>query len=146
MQKHSIKSPPSLLAFALSSAAVVAAFQFGCATAQPMQSSTAVPAAQGTVDATEGDNGNTALAVRVEHLAQPSMIAPDASVYVVWIQPRNGAKQNVGALTLDDELEGVLETKTPHRRFTVSVTPESSGKVAQPTNKPVFTASVDLEE
>jgi len=120
--------------------------QLGCASTKPMQSSTAVPAAQGSVEATEDDNGNTALSVRVKHLAQPSMIAPEAQVYVVWIQPRNGAKQSVGALTLDDELEGALDTTTPHKQFTVFVTPEPSNGVAAPTNNPVFTASVDRDE
>jgi hypothetical protein len=52
-------------------------------------------------------------------------------------------RQNVGALTLDDDLEGVLETVTPHSRFLLSVTPEASGQVDQPRNPPVFTAQVD---
>ena len=112
----------------------------------PMVSGAGVPASEGTVKATSGDNGNTNLAIRVKHLAPPSKVSADATVYVVWIQPRNAAKQSVGALKLNDNLEGSLNTVTPHRRFLVMVTPEPSGQVAQPTHEPVFTSDVDRVE
>ena len=110
-----------------------------------MISGVGVPASQGTVKATAGDNGNTNIAIRVKHLAPPSKVAADATVYVVWIQPRNAAKQSVGALRVNDNLEGSLDTVTPHRRFLVMVTPEPSGQVAQPTHEPVFTSDVDRD-
>jgi hypothetical protein len=113
---------------------------------QTMTASTKVPAGEGTVEASDGDNGNTKLAVRVKHLAHASMIASDATVYVVWIQPRNAPIQSLGALTLDDDLEGSLDAITPHRRFTVTVTPEPSAVGPQPTHEPVFTAAVDRGE
>jgi hypothetical protein len=65
---------------------------------------------------------------------------------VVWIQPRNGDQQNVGALTLNDELEGRLDTLTPHASFRVVVTPEASGRVAVPAHAPVFTADVERHD
>src|SRR5688572_19057738 len=85
----------------------------GGARTQTMTSGSGVPAAEGTVRSSEGDNGNTNVAVRVNHLAPASKVASDATVYVVWIQARNGTVQNVGALRLDDDLEGTLETMTP---------------------------------
>jgi hypothetical protein len=115
----------------------------GCRSTQEMQSGYGVPASEGTVKATKGDNGNTNLAVRVKHLAQPAQVASDATVYVVWVQPRNAATQNVGALTLNDNLEGSLDTVTPHSQFLLSVTPELNGQVAQPSHQPVFTVEVD---
>lgn len=125
---------------------VLAGLQMGCAKNQAMISSADVPASEGTVRATAGDNGNTKLNVQVKHLAPPEKMASDATVYVVWIQAPNASKQNVGALTLNDNLEGTLETLTPHRRFEVTVTPEPSRGVAYPTHDPVFTASVDRAE
>ena len=110
---------------------------------QTMTAATSVPAGEGTATASDGDNGNTKLAVNVKHLAPASKIASDATVYVVWIQPRNAPIQSLGALTLDDDLEGSLEAVTPHRRFTVIVTPEPSAVVRQPTHEPVFTSEVD---
>lgn len=139
-----------VLLAAIPTVAAMLGMQSGCNkirswTAKPeaMHSAPGVPASQGTVKATLGDNGNTNVALRVKHLAPPSKIAPEATVYVVWIQPLDGTKQNVGALTLNDDLEGSLDTLTPHKRFQISVTPEPSGLVAQPTHDPVFTYEVE---
>ncbi len=73
---------------------------------QTMHASSSSPAAQGTVKTSVADNGNTALSVRVKHLAPPSKMVSDATVYVVWIQPGDAAIQNVGAMSLNDNLEG----------------------------------------
>ena len=111
-----------------------------------MTPSASVPAGQGTVETAAGDDGNTDVIVRVSHLGQPTNVEADATVYVVWIQAHNAANQNVGALTVNDDLEGTLETITPHRRFTLRVTPEPNGRVSLPTHDPVFTAMVDAQE
>ena len=110
---------------------------------QEMHSAEDVPASEGTVRVSDGDNGNTKVSIRVKHLAPPSKIAADSTVYVVWIQPREGDRQNVGALALNKDLEGSLDTLTPHRRFKLSVTPEPSGQVADPSHEPVFTYNVE---
>ncbi|MBK8792714.1 MAG: hypothetical protein IPN59_06060 [Holophaga sp.] len=130
--------------------ALLVGAQFGCAKLmfwrqkpQTMLSASDVPASQGTVKATEGKNGNTNVSVRVKHLAPPSKVAPDTTVYVVWLKAMNGELQNMGALTLNDNLEGSLDTVTPHSRFNISVTPEASGQVAQPSHEPVFTSEVE---
>ncbi len=129
-------------AFALTAALVVAGCGAASAT-QPMQASEANITGEGTVQATLGDNGNTTLQVRVKHLAQPSRVAEDASTYVVWIQPHNADIQNVGALRIDDDLIGKLDTKTPHRAFLLTVTPEPNGLMAHPTHKAVFSSDVN---
>lgn len=113
---------------------------------QPLHASSMVPAGMGDVAATEGANGNTKLVVRVEHLAPPSRLYPEASVYVVWIQPMNGEMQNVGALTVDNDLKGRLETVTPHRLFKLLVTPEPSNSGAMPTHEAVFSADVQRRD
>ncbi len=111
---------------------------------QPMSASAENTSGQGTVEAKAGANGNTEVEVRVKHLSAPSKVAADASVYVVWIQPRNEAIQNVGALELDEDLVGMLNTTTPHRAFTLTVTPEPSARMAQPSHGAVFTSEVAL--
>jgi hypothetical protein len=124
--------------------------QFGCqkmafwrSKPQEMHAASDVPAGQGTVRVSNGDNGNSKVSVRVKHLAPPSKVAPGSTVYVVWFRPVDGDPQNVGALILNDDLEGSLDTLTPHRRFRVSVTPEPNGQVASPSNAPVFTYNVE---
>ena len=132
-----------VLAAVMPTLAVAAGLPLGCATTQAMRTGVRVPASEATVKATEGDNGNTRLTIRVKHLAQPSKVAADATVYVVWIQPSNAKPQNVGALSLNDNLEGHLDTMTPHRRFLMIVTPEPSALVGHPTHEPVFTSKVE---
>lgn len=139
-----------VLTLAVPTVVALMSLQLGCekmmfwrAKPQPMHSAADVPASQGTVRTTEGDNGNTKVSIRVKHLAPPSKMAGDATVYIVWIQPLDGEKQNVGALTLDNDLEGKLDTVTPHHRFQILVTPEPSGQVSQPSHEPVFTYSVE---
>jgi len=137
------------MAAAFAGAAALVGLQAGCGmfgggdSEQTMHASASSPAAQGTVKTSEADNGNTALSVRVKHLAPPSKMVSDATVYVVWIQPGDAAIQNMGAMKLNDDLEGRLDTVTPHRRFTVSVTPEPGAQGAQPTNEAVFTSDVE---
>jgi len=113
---------------------------------QQMESASNVPASEGTVKASLGDNGNTRLSIRVKHLAPPFKLQADATVYVVWIQQMDQPKQNIGALVLNKDLEGSLDTVTPFRRFSVMVTPEPGGQVEQPTHEAVFTASVDRKD
>lgn len=111
---------------------------------QPMQASEANRTGQGTVEARVGDNGNTEVEVRVKHLASPSHVAADASVYVVWLKPRNATIQNIGALEVDDDLVGQLNTTTPHRSFTLTVTPEPSARMAEPSHEAVFSSEISV--
>lgn len=141
-----MRSRRSITGSCILAAAALAGMQLGCSSTQPMTSGYGVPASEGTVNATEGDNGNTNLEIRVKHLAHPSQMASDATVYVVWVQPRNTSRQNVGALVLNDNLEGSLNTVTPHSEFTLSVTPEPSGQVEVPTHQAVFTAEVARQD
>jgi len=110
---------------------------------QNMNTSPENTSGQGTVQATLGDNGNTSVEVRVKHLSPAPKVAADASVYVVWIRPRNAEIQNVGALQIDDDLIGKLKTTTPHRAFTLTITPEPSARMALPTHPAVFTSEVN---
>lgn len=130
---------------ALASLGLLAFSQAGCASApkQTMESSVANTSGEGTVEAKAGPNDNTQIEVRVKHLSPPARVASDASVYVVWIQPRNAEIQNVGALQVDADLVGKLNTTTPHRTFTLTVTPEPSARMAAPTHGAVFTAEVN---
>ncbi|MBL8715521.1 MAG: anti-sigma factor [Myxococcales bacterium] len=114
-----------------------------CKQSQPMTASPTVPASQGTVTVSATDEGNTKVAVKVKHLAQPSKVEPDAAIYVVWIRPPSGELQSLGALKLDGDLDGTLEAVTPHRRFQLTVTPEPNQQVVGPSHPPVFTAEVD---
>lgn len=117
---------------------------FGGGHTQVMNASPSVPSSKGELRTSEDDNGNIRLALQVEHLAPPAKVAPDATVYVTWIQPGSEFIQNVGALKIGDDLTAKLETLTPYRSFALTVTPEPSSRVSKPTHEAVFRSTVDL--
>jgi hypothetical protein len=118
----------------------------GCASSPPtvrMAVATRMPAAEGTVMATEGPNENTALEVRVKHLASPEKIRPEATTYVVWARASGaGSPQNLGALQVDEKLQGTLKTVTPLRTFDLFITAEASPTAPAPSDERLLTASI----
>jgi hypothetical protein len=102
------------------------------------------PAATGVVKARRTPNENTEVNLKVQHMAPPDKVADDAKIYVVWAKPwtANAVPQNVGSLVIDKDRTGSLETKTPHERFDLMITPEPNGLVSQPTHEPVLKGKV----
>lgn len=111
----------------------------------PLQRAQTVPAATGQIEAAKTGQGNTKLEVEVEHLAPPQNVAPGAQVYIVWAQAKDAPPQNVGAMMLDKDLKGKLETVTPLDTFHVSITPEASPNAQTPTNEPIMSADVTTD-
>ncbi|HEY1086693.1 MAG TPA: hypothetical protein VGE37_03325 [Archangium sp.] len=112
----------------------------------PMQGTSTTPAGEGTVSAMKSEDGNTALRVKVKHLAPANKVDEEANVYVVWVEPTNGTPQNVGILSVNNEREGTLNTLTPHSSFRVIITPERSGQVSEPSGDELFTSTVERRE
>ncbi|MEP7121615.1 MAG: hypothetical protein ABJE95_11920 [Byssovorax sp.] len=100
------------------------------------------PAAQGQVKTDVGDNGNLKLEIEVKHLAPPANVSAGAKVYAVWIQTKDGAAQNVGALRVDDDLTGHLETTTPQHNFALFITTEEDPAALAPKGARVLSATV----
>jgi hypothetical protein len=105
------------------------------------------PAASGEVKASTGENLNTRLAIEVQHLAPPDRLMPGATSYVVWVaSPGNeGAPQNIGALQVNDKLEGKLETVTPLQQFSLWITPEPSPRAQAPTGARIMSTRVGMK-
>ena len=106
--------------------------------------SSATPAAEAQVKSQTTDDGNTRLSLEVEHLAPPDRVAADSSVYVVWAVPRFGDRrpQNLGALKVDNDLKGKIETITPLKNFDVMVTPEGNAAAEGPTHEAVLSGPI----
>lgn len=101
-----------------------------------------VPAAHGTVAVKTGKNGNTQVDITTKALAQPSALTPPAETYVVWFQPPDQSPKNMGALKVDNNLNGKLETVAPYRHFKVFITAEKQQNVASPHGTHVLSADV----
>lgn len=126
----------------------VAALLAGCASrpTMKMESGERIPAAEGHVAAKQGDNGNTKVQVAVKHLAKPEQVEEEASTYVVWAQDANGGDvYNLGALQLNDNLEGKLDTITPLKRFDVFVTAEPVATTRYPSGYKALWTHVEQE-
>lgn len=124
----------------------VLALMLGCASGHLVQlnASPQVPAAQGAVRVTSGANNNTRLRIDVHHLAEPQRVAPGATALVAWAQPSaaGGTPQNIGALRVNDKLEGELETVTPQRDFQLMITAEPSPTASVPSGMPLLSAHI----
>jgi hypothetical protein len=118
----------------------------GCASSpQIMSADSRVPAAQGQVKAKAEGNGNTRIDVKVKHMAKPNAVEPMAQTYVVWAQDNNntGNVQNLGALHVDDDLEGEIEAITPLKRFDVFITAEPVATAQYPTGTKTLWTTVE---
>jgi len=114
-------------------------------TSLSMTNSPSNPAAQGEVKVGKADNGNTKIDVVVKHLAPVQKIDPKSNSYVVWARP--AAEQtravNLGALTVNKNLEGELETVTPFQNFHLFITPEPTPQALDPAGQPVLWTDVN---
>ena len=110
-----------------------------------LRSSTDIPAARGGWSLKGSEGPNQVVDVTVAHMAQPSKVRANATAYVVWLDPAGTqAPINMGALSVDKDLKGSLEFKTPFQQFDVFVTAEPTPTVQVPSDKKLMTASVDL--
>lgn len=108
----------------------------------PLENGPQTPAAEGRITTGNGRNGNLQLAIEVRHLAHPERVSPGATTYAVWVQPAGGPPQNIGALRVDGDLTGRLETLTPLHEFDLFITTEADQTVAAPTGPRVLSAAV----
>ena len=99
--------------------------------------------AEGTVRFEKrGGDDDTGIELRVRHLAYPDELDAPGYAYVAWVRstPEDEA-QNVGALNLGANLDGVLKTATPLRRFELFVTAEATSDAERPSGPPLLWAS-----
>lgn len=111
--------------------------QQACTTSQtlPLEAMREIPAAQGEVKIETGVSTNNEVELKVKHLAQAQTVSQTTSVYVVWVVSSIGdpKPQNMGVLTVNENLTGKHKFKTPFRHFTIFVTPEPSSEVTSPS-------------
>jgi len=103
-----------------------------------------IPAAAATVKIGTNDNGNTTFDLVVEHLAPANRVDPAATVYVVWTRGRDSyaAAQNMGALIVDEDLDGKFAGVTPLREFELFITVEPTLSNTTPTGKVLLHTAV----
>jgi hypothetical protein len=103
----------------------------------------AAPAAEGKVITDNDRNGNTKVEVTVKHMATPQSLTPAHQAYLVWVQPRGKEAELLGALRVNQDLEGSLKATTPYKDFDVLITAEDSMKPEMPSSMVILKGTVE---
>ena len=107
-----------------------------------LTSSSTSPAAAGKVDVHKDKNGNTEVTIKTEHLAQPGMLTPAASAYVVWFQEQGEEAMNQGQLKVEKSLKSEFKTTTRLQNFDLFVTAENDPLTKNPGGETVLKAKI----
>jgi hypothetical protein len=102
----------------------------------------AAPAAEGKVLTDNDRNGNTHVDVQVKHMATPQSLTPARQTYLVWVQPRGKDPELLGALRVNEDLEGSLKATTPYKDFEIFVTAEENMRPESPSSMVILKGSV----
>ncbi len=101
------------------------------------------PAAEGKVITDNDRNGNTGVEVQVKHMATPQSLTPPKQTYLVWVQPRGKDPELLGALRVNDGLEGSLKATTTYKDFDILVTAEDNMKPEMPSSMVILKGTVE---
>lgn len=105
-----------------------------CATTTPLSTTTLSQAAKAEVKLKVGPNGNAVGNLVAEFLAPPALVAPNQSVYSVWIRQNDGiAWTNMGQMQVGDSRQGEFLIQTPHEAFDILVTAEAKPTAVSPS-------------
>lgn len=103
------------------------------------------PAAEGFVETDSTTNNNTRVDVEVKHLVAPGRIERGASTYILWARPTIGdttIAQNLGALKVDEDLNGRMSTVLPHQNFQLFITAEPTAMVTVPSGARILSGNL----
>jgi hypothetical protein len=103
----------------------------------------AAPAAEGKVITDNDRNGNTGVEVHVKHMATPQSLTPAKQTYLVWIQARGKDPELLGALRVNEGLEGSLKAATPYKEFEIFITAEDNLKPEAPSSMVILKGAVE---
>ena len=108
-----------------------------CAKKLHFATSTVVPAAEGTVKYKKDDNGNYAISVKIENLADPKKLTPSKNTYVLWMETERSNVQNLGQINsssgwFSSTLKASLEAITPYKPRSFFVTAENDPTITYP--------------
>jgi hypothetical protein len=101
------------------------------------------PAAEGKIITDNDRNGNTGIDIEVKHMATPQSLTPARQTYLVWVQPRGKDPELLGALRVNEKLEGSLKAATTYKTFDVIITAEDNVKPDTPSSTVILKGTVE---
>lgn len=108
-----------------------------CSKKISFQQSEVVPAARGTVNVKEDDNGNYHIKITITGLAEPDRLQPSKNTYVVWVQTENDGAKNIGQIDsstgfLSSKLKASFEGISPFKPIKIFITGEDDAHSQYP--------------
>ena len=129
----------------LLTAALFIMFTFGsCAKKMSFQTSSVVPAAEGTVKIKKDKNNNYNIDLSVRRLASPDRLNPAKKFYVVWMNSDNNAAKNIGQIKTSSSLfsktlKSSLKTVSTTQPTSFFITAEDDTNIQYPAGVVVLT-------
>ena len=114
-----------------------------CSKKISFNTSTVVPAAQGSVKINKDNNKNHTIDIKIKNLAEPDRLQPAKSVYVVWMVTDDNGVKNIGQLISSKSLfssllETSLKTVTPFVPTRIFITAEENSDITIPGSEVVL--------
>jgi hypothetical protein len=117
-----------------------------CSQKIAFQSSSVVPAAEGTVKIKKDNNENYTIKIELINLTTPDRLQPPMNTYVVWMESDQAYVKNIGQINsstnfLSNRLKSSFETVSSIKPTKIFITAENDGTVQYPGTLVLTTAS-----
>jgi hypothetical protein len=114
-----------------------------CSKKISFQTSSVVPAAEGSVKVKKDNNNNYSIDLNVIRLADPKRLEPSKSTYVVWMETSESGTKNIGSLNtsssmLSKTLKSSLKTVSPFKPVGIYITAEDNADIQYPGSQVVL--------
>jgi hypothetical protein len=101
------------------------------------QTSSIIPAAEGTVQVKMDRNDNYHIEVDIKNMAEPDRLQPARKTYVVWMESADRRATNIGQInsstsTFSKRLKATFTSVSPNKPTKVFITAEDDGTVQLP--------------
>jgi hypothetical protein len=118
-------------------AAMMLFFFSSCARKISFQTSTVVPAAEGTVKVKKDKNDNYRVSLAISNLAEPKRLQPAKNTYVIWMDTDNNRIKNIGQINtstgfLSSKLKASFETVSSFKPIKIFITAEDDAAIQYP--------------
>jgi len=122
-------------------------FLGSCSRKIAFQTSSVVPAAEGTVKIKKDNNNNYHIEVDIVNLAEPNRLQPAKKTYVVWMETDLEGAKNIGQINssssfLSKRLKASFDAVSAIKPTRIFITAEDEGAVQYPGMQVLSTGSL----
>ncbi|RYE31979.1 MAG: hypothetical protein EOP48_31225 [Sphingobacteriales bacterium] len=117
-----------------------------CASKLRFNTSSVVPAAEGTVKVKKDDNNNYNIKIALSNLAAPERLQPSKKMYIVWMEADDQVNKNIGQINtstgfLSGKLKADFETVSATKPKRIFITAEDDSNVQYPDSRVVLSTN-----